>query len=80
MKFLATLAIALTLGMSSVSADVIIDNLSFVRTAGADGKVVYLLLEGGNVAPATVCANKALNAGGVITYTPAGKYTTVLCE
>lgn len=79
MKLLSTLAIALTLGVSSVSADVVLDNLDFTRTASAGNKVVYLLLDGGNVTPEAVCADKSLNAGGVITYTPAGKYTTVPC-
>ncbi len=82
MKLLSTLAIALTLGVSSVSsvsADVVLDNLDFTRTASAGNKVVYLLLDGGNVSAKSVCADRTLNAGGVILYTPAGKYTTVLC-
>ena len=79
MKLLATLAIALTLGMSSVSADVTLDNLNFIRTAGADFKVVYIVNDG-SVSAASICADRALNAGGVIVVSNVGVYTNVLCE
>jgi len=79
MKLLSILAIALTLGMSSASADLTTDNLPFIRTAGADLKVVYFLLESAPVTPEAICADRTLNAGGVILYTPKGHTRNVLC-
>lgn len=79
MKILS--ALLLTLAMSATaSADIFTDNLPFVRQASADLKVVYMLLESAPVTPEAVCADRSLNAGGVIMYTPDGHTRNVLCE